>query len=246
MNFTITVGDRSIDNQAIFPLLTRYQLLLPLLREVLVDEAIAPVTLTPQEAEEAQKRFYEQYKLTSPEAQQAWAKQQGLSLDDLKGMALRPRKLEKFKQETFGKNLEADFLKQKNRFDQVVYSLIRTQDVGMAQELYFRLQDDPAAFGVLAQEHSQGPEAKTGGLVGPVELGIPHPVLAKILASSQPGQLSPPINLEGWFVILRLEQYIPAKLDEAMAQRLLNESLNQWIQEELQKVQIALNSSTNP
>ena len=37
----------------------------------------------------------------------------------------------------------------------------------------------------------RGQEAQTGGLIGPVELSVPHPALARILSISKPGQLWP-------------------------------------------------------
>lgn len=70
-----------------------------------------------------------------------------------------------------------------------IYSLIWLQDQELAQELYFRIQDDPLCFPQLAREDSQGGEAYVGGIVGPIELGTIHPVLADMLAVSQPGQL---------------------------------------------------------
>jgi parvulin-like peptidyl-prolyl isomerase len=115
----------------------------------------------------------------------------------------------------------------------VIYSLIRTQEPGIAQELYFRIQEGEQSFADLAREYSQGSEAQTGGLIGPVELSVPHPVLAQMLRLSQPGQLCPPTRLGEWFLIVRLEKFIPAQLDASMRQRLLNECFNTWLSEQL-------------
>jgi parvulin-like peptidyl-prolyl isomerase len=238
MKFAATVGNQIIDSDAIFPLLIRYQLLPQLLREVIIDQATAHIECSAEEEEIVLKNFCERLQLTTPEAQERWARQQGLEPEALRTMALRPLKQEKFKAETFRKNIESYFLKRKSALDQVIYSLIRTQDVGIAQELYFRLQDDPSAFAELARTYSQGPEAKTGGLIGPVELENPHPILARILSTSQPGQVCSPTNIEGWIIMVRVEKLIPAQLDEATAQRLLNELFNQWLQSQLQTVQM--------
>jgi parvulin-like peptidyl-prolyl isomerase len=130
----------------------------------------------------------------------------------------------------------------------VVYSLLRVQDAGMAQELYFRLADDHATFDQLARQYSQGPEAQTGGLIGPVDLGTPHRALARMLSVSQPGQLWPPTLVNDWFIIVRLEKFLPAQLDNSMRQHLLNELFNTWLQEQLQQVSIqsldSMNSTT--
>jgi parvulin-like peptidyl-prolyl isomerase len=216
----------------------RYQLLPQLLREVIIDQSTAEIECTVEEEQMALKRLCDRFQLATPEAQAAWAKQQGLNPEDLQTIAIRPLKLEKFKAATFGKNLESYFLKRKGSLDQVIYSLIRTQDIGIAQELYFRLQDDQASFAELARTHSQGPEAETGGMVGPVELETPHPTLAKMLSISQPGQLWPPTKVGEWVIIVRLEKLIPAQLNEGVSQRLMNELFNQWLQAQLQSVQL--------
>lgn len=239
MAFSVQVGSQTIDGENVFLLLIRYQLLPQLLREVIIDQATVDVECSAEEQQMAFKRLCDRFQLTTPEAQMAWAKQQGLTPEDLQTIAIRPFKLEKFKASTFGKNLESYFLKRKGALDQVIYSLIRTQDIGIAQELYFRLQDDQASFADLARSHSQGPEAETGGMVGPVELETPHPTLAKMLSVSQPGQLWPPTKVGDWVIIVRLEKLIPAQLNEAVSQRLLNELFNQWLQDQLQSVQLS-------
>jgi parvulin-like peptidyl-prolyl isomerase len=105
----------------------------------------------------------------------------------------------------------------------------------MAQELYFRIQEGEQTLADLARQYSEGPEAQTGGLLGPVELSKPHPLMAQALSTNQPGQLLPPMRLEGWVVLLRLEQFLPCQLDEGMRQRLLNELFETWIAEQIRE-----------
>jgi parvulin-like peptidyl-prolyl isomerase len=111
--------------------------------------------------------------------------------------------------------------------------MIRTKDPGIAHELFFRLQEQEQSFAELAREYSQGPEAQSGGIVGPVELGNLHPNLARLLTVSQLGQLWDPKPLGEWHVIVRLEKRIPAQLNEFMRQRLLRELFETWLQEQL-------------
>jgi parvulin-like peptidyl-prolyl isomerase len=150
-------------------------------------------------------------------------------------LSLRELKLEKFKQATWGHKLEAYFLQCKSQLDRVVYSLIRTRDNGIAQELYFRIQEEENSFTQLAKDYSQGAEAQTGGLVGPVELNVPHPQIAKMLMSSKPGQLWPPLPIGEWTVILRLEKFLSAQLDPPTEQRLLNDLFQQWLLSQMQQ-----------
>ena len=231
----LEIGNKVVKSDEILSLLTRYQLMPQVVRGLLIDQAIAEVTCTEQERSQAIAAVEGQLKITDPQAKAAWLESQGMTSSDLEAIAVRPLLLEKFKQANWRNKVESYFLTRKTNLDQVVYSLIRTKDVGLAQEIYFRIQEEEQSFADLAREHSQGPEAHTGGLLGPVPIAQPHPTLAKILSVSQPGQLWPPRNLGEWFVIVRLEKMIPAQLDDGMRRQLIDELFENWLREEIQK-----------
>ena len=113
----------------------------------------------------------------------------------------------------------------------MVYSLLRVRDDFMARELYLRIAGNEAKFADLAAEFSQGPEAKTKGVVGPVPLNQAHPALSERLRTSQPGQLLEPFRIDDWILVARLESYDPARFDESTAQRMAQELFQEWIQE---------------
>jgi parvulin-like peptidyl-prolyl isomerase len=226
---------RTIASNQLLDLLYQYGMLTQLVRELVIDDAIAPISLSPEEILQACQQFYQQHQITSEIDLQAWLNARGLSREHLELMTVRATKLERFKQETWGHKLESYFLQRKNHLDRVIYSLIRVTDMGIAQELYFRVQDNEQSFADLAREYSQGSEAQTGGLLGPVELSVPHPALAKLLSASQPGQLIPPTRLGDWIVIVRLEKFLPAQLDNSMRQRLLNELFEEWVKNRMKE-----------
>jgi len=231
----LQVRNRTVSDRELIPLLNQYQLLPKLEQELLIDDAIAPFTCTEEEQAKCCQDFYKQHQLTSQAKLQTWLQQQGITERQLLDLATRKLRIEKFKQATWGNKLESYFLQQKQQFDRVIYSLIRTQDAAVAQELYFRLQEGEQSFSEIARQYSQGAEAKTGGLMGPVALNIPHPKLARILTLSQPGQLLPPTRIGEWWLIVRVEEFLPAQLDETMRQRLLDEFFSSWLNEQLQQ-----------
>ncbi len=231
----LQVGEVALAATDLLPCLRRYGLLPAFLREVVIDQAIAPFTLTEEEAAAAVDQFRQANQLTAPEQCKAYLEQRGLVEADLAPLAQRERRLHQFKLDTWGNKVESYFLQRKTQMDRVLYSLIRTREAGMAQELYFRIQDDGEPFADLARQYSEGQEAQTGGLIGPVELSVPHAALGRILSISQPGQLWPPTKVGDWFVVVRLEKFLPAKLDEVTRQRLLDELFNHWLIEQVQK-----------
>ncbi len=233
MSVVLQVGDRAIATDDLLHLLAGYQMLPQLLQEILIDQAIAPITCTDDEAKQAQEQFFAQNQITSEETLHAWISRHGMTPEQLQALMTRSLKVEKFKAETWGNKLESYFLSRKSKLDKVIYSLIRTQDIGIAQEIYFRVLEGEQSFAELAREYSKGPEAQTDGLIGPVELSVPHPNLAQMLTVSQPGQLWPPTRIGEWIVIVRLEKFVPAQMDDAMRRRLLTEFFNVWLQENL-------------
>lgn len=175
-----TPSIEQLSTQEWLPLLASYQLLPDILREMLLDRAIAAweqtsESLTSEEIATAYQTFCQQHHLTSTQERQAWLKHHNLQSQHLEAVVTRKLKIQKFKQAKWGNKLESYFLNHKRQLDRVVYSLLRTSDLGLAQELYFRIQAGEQSFADLAQLYSQGPEALTNGLVGPIELGTLHP-----------------------------------------------------------------------
>lgn len=226
MASVLQIGQAVLDAPTLIAKLQEHQLMPKLVQEIVIDQAIADVDCNPQEALQA---FCAKRGLFSREQQQAWCQQQQKTLEQMNLAAQREHKLSQFQEKTWGEQIESYFLQRKAQLDRVRYSLIRTKDTSLAQEIYFRLNDDGASFAELAGQYSEGQESKTGGMVGPVELSVPHPILARMLMVSKPGQLWAPTQIGEWLVIARLEQFIPAQFDEVMRQRLLSEQFQEWL-----------------
>lgn len=210
--------------------------LLPaLLRELIIDRAIAAIELPEEAKPTARQQFIQQQRLQSEEQLVALLRSRGLSPEQLDTLALRPARWQQFLEQQFAPKVESLFLERKEQLDRIVYSLIRVKEAGVAEELYQRLIDGEASFGELATEFSLGPEAQTQGILGPVPLTQPHPQIGKLLLISQPGQLWPPRPIGEWWVIIRLEQFLPAKFDDQARALLLQEQGERWLEEQIQQ-----------
>jgi parvulin-like peptidyl-prolyl isomerase len=241
----IQLGNQIISATQLPHLLAEYQLLSQFQRELIVNKAIATIELTPEEKASTIKQFSELNKLTTPEALKAAQQQLCITSLQFEAIATRELRLEKFKQATWDNKLEQYFLQFKPQLDKVVYSLLRIDNSEVAQELFFRIQDGDATFADCAKEYSKGQEAQTGGLIGPVPLSQPHQAIAQKLGTSKPGQVLPPMKLENWYVILRLEKLIPSQLDDATRTMLLNHLFEQWLGEQIQQQPISILSEND-
>ncbi len=233
MNAVLQLGDvcqeaagrlRTATGPEVLSLLAEYQMLPLLIKEMVIDAAITPIQSTTAEETLACEQVAKQYK----ERQQ-----EGMTPEQLNAIAIRQLKLEKFKEAAWGGDIDAYFFQRKPQLDRAIYSLISTNDIGIAQEIYFRIQEGEQSFGELAKEYAQGLRSSNQWFSGSVELQSIHPILAKILSVSQPQQLLPPTQIGEWIVIIRLEKLLPAQLDRPLRQRLINERFNNWLQTQM-------------
>ena len=218
-----------IDSERLDQLLRRTEAQRPLLRRALEEEITELVALPEERLSELKEQFRQQHQLEDDAAEAAWLEQRGWTTADLQLHLARPEALDRFAQQRFGPGIEETFLQRKPELDTVVYSLLRVQDRGLAQELWIQLSEGEISFPEAASRHSDGPEANTKGVIGPMALGQLQPELADRLRTLRQGELREPITAGPWWVLLRLEQLTPAKLDDAMRQRLLQEQLNSWL-----------------
>jgi hypothetical protein len=142
----LQIGNQSIPATDVLNLLSEYKILPLLQREIICDRAISNISLTSEESVATIQAFYQQNKLTTPEAITAALQQLCITQTQLEVLATKELKLEKFKQVTWGNKLEQYFLQVKPQLDKVVYSLLRTDSSEVAQELFFRIQDGDATF----------------------------------------------------------------------------------------------------
>lgn len=220
-------------------LLKKHNLLKQLIKSEYRDTIINKVNLDEKLEEEHVNKFLQQFGIVSDQGvidetkYEEWLKSQNLIKTEVEKIALNEIKLKIYNQQNFGHKVEARFLERKNNLDIFVYSLIRVKDFYEAKELYTRILCKEESFGNLAKQHSDGMENKTRGIVGPTSLESTHPALASVLRKATPGEVQPPIKLTGAngaiFLIVRLETFEPAKLDEFMSAKMALEMFDDWL-----------------
>ena len=225
--------------------LARLGLLRPYLRQQLISELVDgdPEPFSNEDTQGAFQAFAQERQITSQEALERYRVDQLLSPQALEAQILRPLRLLRHGQRHFRPKAEARFLERKTELDRVVYSLLRLKDQGLARELFLRIDEDAASFADLAAAYAEGPEQSTRGIVGPVALTQAHPALADRLRTASPGQLLEPFRIEGWWVVVRLEQLTPATFDQATASQMTQELLDQWLNEEVERRLVPIRAS---
>ena len=167
-----------------------------------------------------------------------WLATKGWSKSDLLIAASRDLALKKFACQQFSPGLEESFLATRGGRDEIVYSLLRVRNLGLARELYLRIAEGELVFSDAAREFGEGPEARHRGLIGPIRISQLHPQpLVDALRGLQAGELAKPLSLGEWHLILRLEHFTPARLDDDMRSVLLDEQLEAFLDERVKRLQ---------
>jgi len=184
--------------------------------------------------------FRLQNQLTDPKQFQTWLKSNGMTYNDFQNKVAFGFKVEKLKTEITEPKLE-DYFNQRQPFlDGVVLSRIILKDKQLAENLQQQILADKSKFEPLAREHSLSNDRILNGMMGSVSRGQLPEIIKTALNSARPGELIGPLELDGHYVLFRVEQFLPATLEGRLKQELQNQLFEQWLQEKLQGMKIKL------
>ena len=195
------------------------------------DEICQVVPLSEAEEEELTQAYLHSKDINPDDTDSCdrFLSEQGLSQNDLRYIATKRERMDRFKNQVFSAEVERCFLSEKLSHDQVSYSLIRVRDGDWAFELHQRIVEGDASFEELASQYSEGPERDSAGRLGPVPFDQAHPTVVEKLRSCQEGELLEPFFLVNIWLILRLDQWDGARLDDEMREELLGDLFEQWL-----------------
>ncbi len=173
--------------------------------------------LQPIDDEQAVSSLIKDLKIPNQQALQSWRSSHLLNTndDDFVSYAHNRLKRKRVIDKLITGNGESLFLRYKDRLDRVLYSLIRVESEDLAYNLYYSIESGELEFGAAAESHSCGPESKTQGIIGPVDLTTPHPEVAARLRTASARQLFSPFQADEWTAIVRLEYRFDSSFDDS-------------------------------
>ena len=213
-------------------LLRRFNLLKPLVEQMITSEAIAGMSVSPDALDKAKLELLNQRGFKTMDQWSEMLADLGRSDEEVIERLERVIRRQEYIRERFAPKAEARFLERKNELDQVVYSLLRLANNFLARELYLQIESGESNFADLAKRYAEGPERNTNGIVGPVSLTQAHPALVEKLRVAQPGVLLEPFRIADWWLVVRLERYSPATFTPEISDQMCREMFDAWIAEE--------------
>jgi hypothetical protein len=209
--------------------LKSYRLWPVVLREALLDRAISGITCTQEELGEAWGMWCRRNEVdpTSPVFE-------GLSVVEMQNAALREKRIEKFKEQAFGRLLPEYFRSRKADLDRVALEIVQFHHASVAEEALFRCREgeqslEAAAHELAFQDGGEPPVKR----IGPIAMRRLSAGLAALVTGVRQGALMGPRKIGHFYVIVRVIEVNEASLEPRTRQRLLDELLNQWVEQQM-------------
>ncbi len=225
-----------------FSKLSRIGILEKVKLELIKEELIKKTELTNEEEDIQVEKWLNSNLIKNSDQLKEWQKNNLQSYEDWRFFITRDIRWEKWCIKNFNNKIDSYYKERKPFLDKYIYSIIRVKNHGLSKELYLRIKNKESDFYSTAVEFSEGVENRTGGLIGPVNLNTPHPIIANILKESKNKQLWPPTKINEWWVIIRLEERKILNLDEKLKIKLSEELGDIYLRKELNKFRTKFDS----
>lgn len=214
-----------------------------ILRQYVLEQELntrEDLAINPAVIEQAVIDFRLQQQLTDPKVFQDWLNRNGLDYSTFHNQISSNFKTEKLKQVATEPKLQEYFIERKVFLDRVVLSRIMVENQELAEELKIQVKEG-ASFEELAREHSVADDRIANGMMGPVSRGTMPDVVRAAIDSANEGDLVGPLEIDNRWALFRVEQVLPASLDNPqLSQMLRNELFDRWMGEKIQKMTVKL------
>lgn len=204
-------------------ILRRTTFLKPLVKTMIRDSLLDEIKIEDDIVKNCSENFFEKRNINEKDKKEDFLIQNLMDENDLLRVSSTQYKSNLFSLKLFESKTEEYFQKRKTGLNQYVYSLIQIKDQNLAQEIYLSLDSNESEFSTLASKYSLGSEKYKNGIVGPIPLSQLNLKIQNIFKSSEKGIINEPIELNGFWIILRIEEILYAEFNDQMKKLLSNE-----------------------
>ncbi len=217
-----------------------------ILRQHVIEQEIQTrddIEISPALTEQTIIDFRLKNQLTDPQTFQEWLKNNGTDYATFHSSVAFGFKLEKLKTLVTETKLPEYFIERKIFLDRVILSRIVVNNQELSEELQTQIEEG-GSFEQLAKEYSLSDDRMVNGMMGPISRGTMPDKLRAAVDIATPGQLVGPIEIEESYGLFRVEQFLPASLEDTqLKQALQNELFEKWLAEKIQKLTVKLQVS---
>lgn len=222
----------------------RSRRLRPLLLDAFVEHYLvtrarrANLTVTDKELQEAADNFRLRNGMASSEQTTAWFQKEAITSEDFATGLERDLLVEKLRRAVADPQVQKVFDANTARFARVKLKRILLASEPEAREVVEQLTNGRATFEDVARARSLDLATKASGgdagIVRRVDLGQ----LGDAIFGAEAGKVVGPVQAGQGFLVFRVEEFLPAELDEAVRNGIRKEVFDHWLRNELSKAPI--------
>ncbi|WP_019505015.1 peptidylprolyl isomerase [Pleurocapsa sp. PCC 7319] len=204
------------------------------------------IIVNDEELQQAADDFRLTQNLNNIEATWQWLESNHLSMDDFEALIHTDTLTKKLVQHLFSDRVESFFYQNQLDYTGVAMYELILDDEDLAIELFCALQEGEVSFQEISRRYESNPvRRRSGGYCGVLQRQNLKPeISAAVFAASPPQLLKPIITSMGVHLIL-VEEIIRPRLDEELQNQIMSTLFSEWLQQQLEEVQIVTEFSEN-
>jgi parvulin-like peptidyl-prolyl isomerase len=192
------------------------------------------IQVTSEETQIAGNQFRQAHNLEKAEDTLAWLAIQKITPEDWEQGLHHNLLTQKLAQHLFHDQIEKYFAENRLNYDRVILYEILLPDVAFAEELFYQIDENEISVYEAAHLYDRRPDSRYRcGFVGHVcRWDVAARFSAEIFAA-QPQQVLPPMQSDAGYHLFWVEDVLPAQLTPELAQIILRQLLQEWLDREL-------------
>ncbi|MBW4566159.1 MAG: peptidylprolyl isomerase [Mojavia pulchra JT2-VF2] len=177
--------------------------------------------------------------LESAETTWSWLQKHNLSLDDFEELVYDNVISSKLAEHLFADKVEQFFVENQLDYAQVVMYEVVVDDLDLAMELFYAIQEGEISFSEVAHQYIQDDELRrSGGYRGILNRTDLKPeISAGVFAVTPPQLLKPIVTYKGVHLI-NVEEVIKPELNQTLRLTIISQLFSEWLKQQLEQIQV--------
>ncbi|ABM76885.1 peptidylprolyl isomerase [Prochlorococcus marinus] len=235
------LGDKPVKGSEVVDIIRRQGMTKLFIRKIILDMALKEMIISPEEESQLLEDFRTKEQLEADDYYIDFLSKKQIDDKMLRYDLTMPKRMVMYREERWGPQASAIYLKHKDRFDLVVYQRLKLDSseqfncADIMREVYFRLKEHEESWESLAKQLNPS-QSEPSALSGPVPVSEVEPEVLQALRKAGPGKVCRPIRILNSMIIVQLEYFESATFDNELRNRILQMEFENWLEEESTKM----------
>jgi parvulin-like peptidyl-prolyl isomerase len=177
--------------------------------------------------------------LESAETTWSWLQKHTLSLDDFEELVYDNVISSKLAEHLFTDKVEQFFVENQLDYTQVVMYEVIFDDLDLAMELFYAIQEGEISFAEVAHQYIQDDELRrNGGYKGILNrIHLKPEISAAVFAATPPQLLKPIVTNKGAHVV-NVKEIIKPELNQTLRLTIISHLFSEWLKQQLEQIKV--------